>query len=253
MTMVTGGGPDKDKDWDTAAPRHRQQPDLLHRPVVTATDGVPGTPVVVLLRAFRGTGTQRQRQGLTAGGQAPSPTNGPPPKPPMVTRGPPTDDGPPMASRRLLAVAGGFYNWAPWDVTERGLVQSLASIAAAGHGQQNTWGFSTCFVTRALTMPFALPMTFWVAFVRPLLSGTPHPPPLGLGGPDVKRSLCVPHIGLQFRASVTPPPPSGESNAPRQSNSRCCFRNFRNRVLLCPLETRPPIRATVGVVSVKIL
>ena len=37
---------------------------------------------------------------------------------------------------------------------------------------------------------------------------------------------------------------------PCQSNSRCCLRNFRNHVLLCPLSTPPLVRATVGVVSV---
>ena len=37
-----------------------------------------------------------------------------------------------------------------------------------------------------------------------------------------------------------------------QSNSGCCFRNFWSHVLLCPLAVRPLVRATVGVVSVKV-
>ena len=49
-----------------------------------------------------------------------------------------------------------------------------------------------------------------------------------------------------------PPPPSCESNARARAPGRCCFRNFWNQVLLCPLSKRPPpVRATVGVVPIK--
>ena len=44
-------------------------------------------------------------------------------------------------------------------------------------------------------------------------------------------------------------PPLREQR-PCQSNGRCCFRSFWNRVPPCPLEMRPRVRATAGVVSV---
>ena len=40
--------------------------------------------------------------------------------------------------------------------------------------------------------------------------------------------------------ALSPNPRSCENNAPRQSNRRCCFRGFWCRVLLCPLQIRPP-------------
>ena len=38
-----------------------------------------------------------------------------------------------------------------------------------------------------------------------------------------------------WRLALPPPPPPLREQRPCQSNSRCCFRNFWNGVLLCPL------------------
>ena len=66
----------------------------------------------------------------------------------------------------------------------------------------------------------------------------------------VQRILKRPPHPLYTR---TPPSPTLREQHPCQHNGRCCFRNFWNHVLLCPLQIPPSprIRATAGAVSVK--